>query len=54
MKELRTLLERFANNQSIDPIIDAVNVLSDDAKRDPELRAWFKEVNSYIRKVCVV
>jgi len=53
-KELRTLLERFANNQSIDPIIDAFNVLSDDATRDPKLREWFKEIDSYIRKVCIL
>jgi hypothetical protein len=51
--ELRILLERFANGQSIDPILDAFNVLIDDANRDPELRDWFKDVNAYIRKVSV-
>jgi hypothetical protein len=50
-KELRTLLERFANNQSLSPIVDAVNVLIDDSKCDPELRQWFKDVDDYVRKV---
>jgi len=50
-KELRTILERFANGQSLSVIIDAVNALIDDAKRDPELKDWFKKVDTYIRKV---
>jgi hypothetical protein len=54
MTELRTLLERFANGQSMDPILDAMNVLIDDANRDPALRDWFKEVDTYIRKVCLL
>jgi hypothetical protein len=49
--ELRMLLERFANSQTIDPIIDAANVLIDDANRDPELEDWSKRVNIYIRKI---
>lgn len=36
--ELRTLLERFANGQSSQPIFDAVNRLYQDAREDPELR----------------
>ena len=51
--ELRHLLERFANGQSIDPILDATNVLIDDANRDPEFRDWFRDVDAYIRKVCL-
>src|SRR5215472_5936292 len=50
--ELRTLLERFANGQPIQSIIDAANILIDDANRDPELRDWFKDVDAYVRKVC--
>ncbi|KIM39008.1 hypothetical protein M413DRAFT_447366 [Hebeloma cylindrosporum] len=49
--ELRTLLERFANNISMDIIFDAANVLIDDSRRDPDLREWFKAVDHYIRKV---
>ncbi|KAL8287370.1 hypothetical protein RQP46_003822 [Phenoliferia psychrophenolica] len=49
--ELRTLLERFADNTSMQPIIDAVNQLYTDAKNDDELRAWFSQLNGYLRKV---
>ena len=50
-RELRTLLERFANGKSMGQIKDAVDVLYDDANRDEELRNWFKSVNQYARKV---
>ncbi|KAH8916527.1 hypothetical protein BT69DRAFT_767547 [Atractiella rhizophila] len=50
-RELRTLLERFANNQPFQPVIDAVNQIYTDSKEDPELRAWFKTLDGYIRKV---
>lgn len=36
-RELRTLLERFANGQSSQPIFDAVNQIYTDAKNDQEL-----------------
>jgi hypothetical protein len=49
--ELRTLLERFANNTSMDVIFDAINVLTDDTRRDPELHQWFKNVDTYVRRV---
>jgi hypothetical protein len=51
VSELRTLLKRFANGQSIDPILNAFNVLVDDTCKDPELREWFKNVDSYVHKV---
>ena len=50
MTELRTLLERFANGQSLDIIFDAFNALVDDADRDKELKDWFSEVQTYARK----
>lgn len=49
--ELRTLLERFANNKSMDIVIDAINALIDDTRRDQSLREWFKSIDVYIRKV---
>jgi hypothetical protein len=49
--ELRTLLERFANGHSLDGIFGAVDQLSTDAQNDEGLRNWFKELNTYIRKV---
>jgi hypothetical protein len=50
MSELRTLLERFANNRSMSGIFDASNALIDDARRDDEFRNWFHRLNTYIRK----
>ncbi|KAF9473113.1 hypothetical protein BDN70DRAFT_937687, partial [Pholiota conissans] len=49
--ELRTLLERFANDVSMDVIIDAINALVDDARRDQDLRQWWSTVDGYVRKV---
>ena len=51
MAELRTLLERFANGKKLDDVIDAINALVEDSRRDPGLREWFKSVDVYIRKV---
>ncbi|KAF2746134.1 hypothetical protein M011DRAFT_468994 [Sporormia fimetaria CBS 119925] len=48
--DLKTLLERFANNTSFDDLIDAVNQVYRDADRDPELKNWFKHMDAYIRK----
>jgi len=48
--ELRTLLERFANNKSLDDVFGAVDQLATDAQNDEELRAWFKDLDSYVRK----
>jgi Family of unknown function (DUF5923) len=49
--ELRTLLEHFANNKLMDIVVDAVNALIDDTRRDQSLREWFKSIDVYIRKV---
>lgn len=51
MSELRVLLERFANSQSMDGMFDAANALIDDARRDPEFKEWCKRLNMYIHKV---
>jgi hypothetical protein len=51
MAELRTLLERFANYKLMDIVVDAINALVDDTRRDESLREWFKSVDVYIRKV---
>ncbi|KAF8805918.1 hypothetical protein BYT27DRAFT_7191832 [Phlegmacium glaucopus] len=51
INELRTLLERFANYKSLDLIVDAINALIDDTRRDKGLREWFESVDVYIRKV---
>ncbi|KAF8890527.1 hypothetical protein CPB84DRAFT_1816344 [Gymnopilus junonius] len=51
LREIRTLLERFANGKSVDTITDAVDALIDDANRDEALKEWFSAVDLYIRKV---
>ncbi|OQE43179.1 hypothetical protein PENCOP_c003G04512 [Penicillium coprophilum] len=47
---LRTLIERFANNTSLDSFFDSLNTIYRNAERDPELRNWFKNVDNLIRK----
>ncbi|KAJ6630404.1 hypothetical protein B0H10DRAFT_2160322 [Mycena sp. CBHHK59/15] len=48
---LRTLLERFANNASLEPLFAAARVMAQDAKEDQGLRSWWGEVDGYVRKV---
>lgn len=48
--DLKTLIERFANGTSSDDLWDSINVLYEDADRDPDLRNWFKSMGGYIRK----
>lgn len=50
-RELRTLLERFANGMSLDIVLDAIDAIIDDTRRDEGLREWFSAVDAYIRKV---
>ncbi|KAI1419167.1 hypothetical protein F5Y12DRAFT_794485 [Xylaria sp. FL1777] len=48
--DLKVLVERFANGTSSDDLWSSINVLYDDADKDPELRNWFKSMDTYIRK----
>lgn len=48
--DLKTLLERFANSTSFDDLIDSINQIYRDADRDPDLKNWFKHLDTYIRK----
>ncbi|CAI7636926.1 unnamed protein product [Penicillium pancosmium] len=47
---LRTLIERFANNTSLTDFFDSLNNIYRDADKDPELRGWFSNIDTYIRK----
>ncbi|KAJ5934897.1 hypothetical protein N7466_004444 [Penicillium verhagenii] len=47
---LRTLIERFANNTSLSDFFESLNNIYRDADKDPELRGWFKNIDTYIRK----
>ncbi|KAL4792510.1 hypothetical protein BDV19DRAFT_249311 [Aspergillus venezuelensis] len=49
-QNLRTLLERFANSTSMDDFFDSLEAIYSDADKDPELKGWFKNMNSFIRK----
>ncbi|KAF1999824.1 hypothetical protein P154DRAFT_620537 [Amniculicola lignicola CBS 123094] len=48
--DLKTLLERFANSTSFDDLMDSINQIYKDAERDPELKQWFKQLDTYVRK----
>ncbi|KAI9059164.1 hypothetical protein FKP32DRAFT_1580513 [Trametes sanguinea] len=50
MRELRTLLERFANGRSLDTIGDAMRALYEDAQQDERLRHWFRDVDEFVRE----
>ncbi|GAB7363979.1 hypothetical protein MBLNU230_g4540t1 [Neophaeotheca triangularis] len=47
---LKTLLERFANNTSFDDLTDSINKMYKHADEDPELKNFFRDLNGYIRK----
>jgi len=48
--DLKTLIERFANSTSSEDLFDSINQIYRDADRDPELKNWFKHLDTYIRK----
>jgi hypothetical protein len=50
-QNLRTLIERFANHTSLDSFFESLNTIYRDAEKDPELRNWFKNVDTLIRYV---
>lgn len=50
LTDLKTLLERFANGTSFDDLFDSINQIYSDADRDPELKDWFKSMDTYVRK----
>ncbi|PTB66491.1 hypothetical protein BBK36DRAFT_1119366 [Trichoderma citrinoviride] len=49
-EDLRTLIERFANGTSTEDLWQSISQIYRDADRDQELRDWFKQVDTYIRK----
>lgn len=49
--EFRTLLERFAGGKSTSEMTERLRVLYEDSRQDDQLRAWFKDVDTYARKV---
>ncbi|CBX96590.1 hypothetical protein LEMA_P108550.1 [Plenodomus lingam JN3] len=51
LTNIKTLLERFANNTSSDDLIESINQIYKDADQDPELKNWFKRINAFVHKV---
>ncbi|KAJ5125534.1 hypothetical protein N7448_004854 [Penicillium atrosanguineum] len=47
---LRTLIERFANNTSLSNFFESLNNIYRDADQDPELRGWFSSMDTFIRR----
>jgi len=47
--DLKTLLERFANFTSSDDLFDSINAIYKDADKDPELKGWFRHMDSFIK-----
>ncbi|KJZ74740.1 hypothetical protein HIM_05857 [Hirsutella minnesotensis 3608] len=50
-QDLRTLIERFANGTSTSELWATINQIYKDADRDQELKGWFKNMDSYIRRL---
>ncbi|KAH7041424.1 uncharacterized protein B0I36DRAFT_261193 [Microdochium trichocladiopsis] len=48
--DLRTLIERFANGTSSEDLWASIRAVYDAADRDPELKDWFKAIDTYVRK----
>ena len=48
----RTLIERFANGRSTQPMLDALDMIYTDIKNDPELKEWFGKLDKFLRN-CV-
>jgi hypothetical protein len=49
-RDLRTLIERFANGTSTSDLWASINEIYKDADRDEELKGWFKHMDRYIRR----
>ncbi|KAK9374244.1 uncharacterized protein V1513DRAFT_446467 [Lipomyces chichibuensis] len=50
-RNLKILIERFANNTSLDDLLDNFTDLYVDANNDPILKGWFRDLDAYVRKV---
>ena len=50
LNKIKTLLERFANNTSSEDLVDSINTIYRDADSDPELKGWFRNLDTFVRK----
>lgn len=49
LTRLKTVIERFANSTSTDDLFDAIKKFYRNADRDPRLRDWFRNVDTFTR-----
>jgi hypothetical protein len=49
--QFRTLLERFANGQSLDGVYSALDQMYRDTANDPELKGWWSHANDFVHRV---
>jgi hypothetical protein len=49
-RDLRTLIERFANGTSTSNLWESISQIYKDADRDPELKDWFKNMDKFVRR----
>jgi Family of unknown function (DUF5923)/Protein of unknown function (DUF4449) len=50
LTDLKLLIERFANCTSTEDLFESLQNIYTDADRDPELKNWFRSINTFIRK----
>jgi hypothetical protein len=50
LTDIKVLIERFANGTSLDDAFDSIKAIYAAAEKDPELKNWFRSLNTYIRK----
>ncbi|KAI9259878.1 hypothetical protein BY458DRAFT_478682 [Sporodiniella umbellata] len=50
-REFKTLLETWAQGQSIDPLLNDVQTVMKDARQDPELRDYYHTVMHYVNRL---
>ena len=50
LTQIKTLIERFANSTSSDDLFESINNIYRDADKDPELKGWFRSMDTYVRK----
>ena len=50
LTDFKVLIERFANSTSSEDFFDSINQIYRDANQDPELRGWFKHIDTFLRR----
>ncbi|KAG9306771.1 hypothetical protein G9A89_005671 [Geosiphon pyriformis] len=48
---LKQIIEAFAQNKSLDPLFNAMNIFFGHVRQDPALQHYFEEVNTYLKRL---